>query len=124
MYSLLSKIRKHSLPIDIQIDLFDKTIKPILLYGSEIWGFGKNNILERVQLKFYKHVLNLKRTTPSVMIYGELGIYPLQIDIQTRAISFWTKLITPESRKLSSMLYSMTLSHHNYSQKKDPGFLT
>lgn len=116
MYSLLSKIRKQSLPIDIQIDLFEKTIKPILLYGSEIWGFGNNDILERVQLKFYKHVLSLKRSTPSIMVYGELGIYPLQIDIQTRSISFWTKLIAPESRKLSALMYSITLSHYNHSE--------
>ena len=38
LFSLLKKIRALSLPLDIQIELFDKTIKPILLYGTEVWG--------------------------------------------------------------------------------------
>ena len=38
LFSLIRKIRALDLPFDIQIDMFNKTIKPILLYGSEIWG--------------------------------------------------------------------------------------
>ena len=41
MFALLRKIKTLDLPYDIQIELFDNTIKPILLYASEIWSFGK-----------------------------------------------------------------------------------
>jgi hypothetical protein len=41
------------LPIDMQIDLFNKIVKPVLLYGCEIWGFGNIDCIERVQLKFF-----------------------------------------------------------------------
>ena len=42
------------------------------------------------------------------MIYGELGIMPLSIDIQTRTISFWSKLTdTDDLNKLSSLLYKI-----------------
>ena len=64
LFSLLRKIRKLSLPFDIQIDLFNKMIKPILLYGCEVWSFGNFDILERVQLRFYKHIFNLKKLNP------------------------------------------------------------
>ena len=40
MFSLLQKIKCSSLPFDIQIDLFNKIVKPVLLYGCEIWGYG------------------------------------------------------------------------------------
>ena len=93
LFSLLKKSRSLTLPFDIQIDLFNKMIKPILLYGCEIWGTGNIDILERVQLKFFKLIFNLKNTTPSYMIYGELGIRPLYVNIQKRIISFWCKLI-------------------------------
>jgi hypothetical protein len=53
---------------------------------------GNNDILERVHLKFCKLLLNLKTSTPSYMIYGELGRYHIEIDIKVRLISFWTKL--------------------------------
>jgi hypothetical protein len=47
----------HVLSIQCQLDIFDKTVKPILLYGCETWGFGKNDINERVHLKFCKLLL-------------------------------------------------------------------
>ena len=36
----------------MQIDLFNKVVKPVLLYGCEIWGYGNLDILEQVQLRF------------------------------------------------------------------------
>ena len=85
--------------------MFNKIIKPIILYGSEIWGVGNFDVLERIQLKFYKYIFNLKKTTPSYMIYGELGVTPLYVDIQSR-FSLWTKLVlNAEKAKLSSTVY-------------------
>ena len=107
MFSLLRKIRNLNLPISLQIDLFDKTIKPILLYGSEIHGFGNIDILERVQLKFLKYILNLKASTPSFMVYGETGVTPLAIDIKTRIISFWTKITDIEKKSLKNVYKSI-----------------
>jgi hypothetical protein len=57
------------LSIQCQLDIFDKTVKPILLYGCETWGFGKNDIIERVHLKFCKLLLHVKTSTPNVMVY-------------------------------------------------------
>ena len=39
LYSLTSKCRKLCLPADIQCHLSDACIVPVLLYGSEVWGF-------------------------------------------------------------------------------------
>ena len=57
MFLLISKTRKLNLPIDIQIHLFDSTIKPILLYGCEIWGTCNTKIAETFYLKFLKNTL-------------------------------------------------------------------
>ena len=51
MFALLSKGRVLNLPVDVMLELFDKTVLPIMLYGCEIWGFGNNNILETAFLK-------------------------------------------------------------------------
>jgi hypothetical protein len=37
-YEVLRKGRIHNLSIKCQLDLLDKIVKPILLYGCEIWG--------------------------------------------------------------------------------------
>ena len=81
MYEVLRKSRLHNLSVSCTVDLFIKIVKPILLYGSEIWGFSNFTLLERVQLKFCKLLLNLKKSTRNFMVYGESGICPLIIDI-------------------------------------------
>ena len=43
------------------------------------------------------------------MVYGELGRFPLEVEIKTRMVMFWYKLITG-GNKLSSQLYSLVLN--------------
>ena len=38
MYGAISKCRDHNLSIDCKLDIFDKAVKPIILYGCEVWG--------------------------------------------------------------------------------------
>jgi len=58
----LKRGRTHNLSIECQLELFNKMVKPILLYGSEIWSF---QFLEKVQLSFCTLLLKLKTLTPS-----------------------------------------------------------
>ncbi|MEW8547695.1 MAG: hypothetical protein AB2693_29660, partial [Candidatus Thiodiazotropha sp.] len=103
--------RSLNLSIDLQLDLFDKMIKPILLYGCEVWGYCNTNLIERVQLKFLKSIFNLKQSTPNVMVYGEFGVFPIKVDIQSRMIAYWTKIISDESAlKFSSLLYKIVFN--------------
>jgi hypothetical protein len=117
MYEVIKMGRKHNLSISCQLDLFDKLVKSILLYGCEIWGFGNNDILDKVHLKFCKIILHLKATTPNCIIYGELGRFPLDIDIKLRNILYWAKLITGKDIKLSIISYRLLyLSQNNNCQ--------
>ena len=83
-------------------DLFDKMVKPILLYGCELWGFSNCDIIERVHLKYCKLLLNRKSSIPNCMIYGELGRYPFYIDIKQRMVLYWIKLITVKQSNICS----------------------
>ena len=93
MFAVLKKSRLFNLSIDSQLDLFDKILKPILLYGCEIWGFSNLDTIERLHLKFCKYVLCVCKSTPNVMVYGELGRYPLSISVKVRMITFWANVI-------------------------------
>jgi hypothetical protein len=103
MYEVLKMGRLYKLSVKIQLDVFDKMIKPILLYGCKVWGFGKNEVLERVHLKFCKILLNLKSSTPTYMVYGELGRYPIDIDIKVRTISYLARLLSGKQAKFSNV---------------------
>ena len=117
MYEVLKRGRIHNLAIECQLELFNKMVKPILLYGSEVWGFCKNiQCIERVQLRFCKLLLKLKSSTPNYMIYGELGIFPIQLDIKLKMIAFWTRLLSGKDSKLSylsyQLLYKLSVDNH------------
>ena len=46
MFYVLRKARKLCLPIDVLLQLFDAMVAPILLYGSEVWGYEDCNVIE------------------------------------------------------------------------------
>ncbi len=104
MFSLLKKSRNACLPIDCIIKTFDVMVVPILLYGSEIWGYNNISAIEKVHLKFLKLLTGLRQSTPTYMLYGELGRRPLYIGIAKRMITFWHKLNSPNPVKMSSVL--------------------
>lgn len=107
LYEVLKKGRFHNLSVQCQLDLFDKIVQPILLYGCEVWGFSNIAIIERIHLKFCKLLLHLKQSTPDFMIYGELGRYPLEIQIKTRIISYWSRILTGKDTKIAKLIYDL-----------------
>ena len=90
--------------------LFDHTIKPILLYNSEIWGsynvsfktlckdnfdpesFFKNLPCEKLHLKFSKWVLGVHKKSVNFATLSELGRFPLHFDVLKSLINFWFRL--------------------------------
>jgi hypothetical protein len=104
MFALIRKCRQHTLPIDIQLDLFGRLVVPILLYGCEIWGFENVAIIEKLQLKFLKYVLGVRPSTSTCMVLGKTGSFPLHISIKMRMMSYWVRLVnTPEIRLNATM---------------------
>ena len=82
MFALLSNCKRLHLPYDVSLELFDKTILPILLYGCEVWGYNDTKILQRVQTKFYKLLFNLYYRTSTSEVLSKAGRFPLSIDIK------------------------------------------
>ena len=112
LYALYKKIRNISIPVDLQLKLFDSLVSPILLYASEIWGFENKDGLERVHLQFCKNILKVRGSTPNYMVYGELGRFSLDIIVKRRMVLFWNSLLQ-EEHKLSSIMYRVMLKLHS-----------
>jgi hypothetical protein len=118
MFGLLRKARKLSLPIDVQIDLFDKLIAPIMLYGSESWGTQCLDIVNKLQVRFYKLVLGVRVSTPSVMVLGELGKLPLEFNVKLRMLMYWFKIVT--SKKGEKFSHTMYHFHMKLDERNTP----
>ena len=48
-------------------------------------------IIDQFCLKFCKSFLDVKQTTPSGMVYGELGTMPLHLKIKSRVLNSGTE---------------------------------
>ena len=113
MFNLIQKARKLSLPIDIQCELFDQLVTPILLYGSEVWGYMKLDQIERLHKLFLKSLLRLNKGTANCMAYGEVGRLPLQHTVNKRMVSYWIRLLHGKEAKLSYTLYTLLKKLHD-----------
>ena len=88
----------HNPEVKTSIHVFDHTIKPILLYGCEIWGyynpftsrFRNGNIpidqifsklhCEKLHLKFCTFLLGVHKKNTNFAVQSELGRFPLHFD--------------------------------------------
>ena len=106
MFALLKRCNTLMLPIDVKIELFDKTILPILTYGSEVWAFDMSDLARKLQLKFLKLILGLRQSTPTMIVYGETGCLPVDVAAKSRMLCYWFRLCTyKDSSKLSNIIY-------------------
>ena len=46
------------------------------MYGSEIWGFYKSDDIEKVQMRFLKQVLGVRKQTSNIAVYREFRKIP------------------------------------------------
>ena len=54
-----------------------------------------------------------RKTTPNLMLYGELGRFPISVLIKSRMIVFGQRIVKGKQDKISSKLYHILLEMHN-----------
>ena len=92
------------------LNLFDKLIRPILLYGSEIWGCNTHKCIEMVHIKFLKYVLGLPLNASNAAVLGECGRYPIGIFAELRAVKYWLKVSCMEEDRLPKAALKMQVA--------------
>ena len=96
IFALNNRIKISKLPTNLAIKIFNTQIKPILLYGAEVWApyslYNYDNWdaseTEKCHTQFLKRLMGCDIHSPNLMIRGELGVNPLLTDIICRSISF------------------------------------
>ena len=82
-------------------------IKPVLCYGSEVWGFEVSESIENVHANYCKNFLKLPPCTFQVFPRGECGRYPMYIDYFCNCIKYWIKLTKMNQNRFPSKCYKM-----------------
>jgi hypothetical protein len=66
---LYRQLRNISIPIALQLKLFDTVILPILTYGCEVWGYENTNLLEKLHLQYCRNIIGVRTTTANFMTH-------------------------------------------------------
>ena len=82
------------------------------MYGCEIWACEKMDVISKLQLRFLKLSLSVKVTTPTCIVLGEVGKYPIEIEAKCRMLRFWYGLCSAshsesESAKISNLMFQL-----------------
>ena len=62
----------------LKFHIFDTLIRPVLTYGSDVWGHRKSGLkeIDRVFMRYVRCVLNVKATTSNVIV-NVVDIHPV-----------------------------------------------
>ena len=95
LFTLMRGATKLSFPKPALLcHLFDSLVRPVVEYGSELWGHIHAEELEIFHRKFCKFTLGVPGTTSNLACYGELGMSPLEIRRKVCIIQYWLRINT------------------------------
>ena len=111
LFSVYSSIdiRANLQNVPLFLKLFDSLVKPVLLYGCEIWGSNtissQNNCTNKFTNKFYRTLLGVSRNSSVVGTHGELGRFPIHVNVHQAMLKYWFRLITLPGDRLAAHCY-------------------
>ena len=108
LFSMTCKIKTIGhLPPEIMFNLFDALIKPILTYGSDVWGFRSTlwGTVDKVFLQFSRCILHVKGTTSNIITVGECGRLPPSTSCQISALRYINRLYHMPDNELAKKVF-------------------
>ena len=96
-----------TLPGDIMFNLFDVLIKPILVYGSDVWGL-KSKLLDSIYTFFFQYsrcILHVKATINNIIIMGECGRFPPSAHCHISPLCYLNRLHHMDVNKLAKKVF-------------------
>jgi hypothetical protein len=126
MFKLTSMFKGTSPKYYTYMHLFDQIVKPVLLYGSEVWGdwYFRNmdsiynslkvDVLELCHLKFCRFVLGVNRKAPNIGVYGDTGRFPITLSAAISFTKYWNRVanIDTQSNNLLHCAYMETMQQN------------
>ena len=109
MFSIKKRLKSvGQLPPRIQIHLFENLVRPILLYGSDVWGVNvsTNTPIDKLFFYYMRCVLHVKATTSNVIVIGESGQMPPSVYCHINALCYLKRLHDLPDTKIVKQVYN------------------
>ena len=88
-------------------NLFEVLIKPILVYGSDVWGLKSRlwDSIDKVFLQYARCILHVKATTSNIITTGECGRFPPSAYCHISALCYLNWLHHMDVNKLAKQVF-------------------
>ena len=97
IFGLQKKLKcVKALTPEIKLDIFDTMIRPIITYGSDVWGLCKSGLydFDKLFLNYIRCVFCIKATTSNIIVYGECGKFPPSIYCHANVLCYFHQYLT------------------------------
>ena len=94
------------MPKSVFFTLFDRKIAPVLLYGSEIWGFSKRESTELVHRYACKRYMCVSLHSSNMAVLGDCGRFPLWIEAARRCVKYWLRIMSMDDSRYVRKCYN------------------
>ena len=132
LFSVNSKTNLYQIKPNLAIKLFNTLVKPIALYGCEIWGMdllkllkGDFNLLDRtfsekLQNKFCKMALGVGKRSINCAVRNELCVLPMCLTIFKRILDYNHRLADLPDDRIAYNAYidDRNANDHGFSNNK------
>ena len=115
LFGILYRLRSITpIPPKVMYKLFNTIVKPILIYGNDVWGHNKNgtSMVDKVMLRFCRCIHNVKATTSNIMVYWECGILPPSIYCNVSAMCYINRLHHMPNDSIVKQVYNELAKLH------------
>ena len=116
IFSIRQRLRNiHPVPPTVMFKLYDMLVKPILIYGSDVWGYSKQGQaqVDKIMLHYCRCVLNVKASTSNIITFGECGILPPSVYTQISVLCFMNRLHHMSESTIVKQVYNELCKLHS-----------
>ena len=85
-------------------------IRPILVYGSDVWGSQSHgtSVVDKILFRYMRCILQVKSTTSNISVVGEIGQIPPNVSCYINAICYLHRLQNLTTNNLVNDMYIET----------------
>ena len=119
LFATQKKRRELSI-VDPICTLFDTLVKPIIMYGSEIWGAdlasqeaepGQNlrKEIERLHLDALKWILSLRKQVTGTFVRAEFGLLPIAFSVAKALLNYYIRIFELSSNRILKLAFQESM---------------
>ena len=104
--SLISKhFNSGGLSFQVYEKLYYSTVVPVTDYASEIWGFKKRDIIDKIQYRAIRTILGVGKRAPLPYLTGETGWLEAQNRHHISVVRLWLRITQMTDNRLPKIIY-------------------